>query len=88
MINLGDKVKDIVTGFEGVVTCRCEYLNGCVRVEVQLDKLKDGKPIGSLWIDTQQLIVVKAGKVNIKSVKNDDPPGGPGSIPTSFSQPD
>ena len=35
MIKLGQRVRDVVTGFEGVADCRMEWLNGCVRVQVQ-----------------------------------------------------
>ncbi len=45
MINLGDKVKDTITDFEGTAVARCVYLNGCVRIEVQPKELKDGKMI-------------------------------------------
>jgi len=31
MIRLGNKVRDKVSGIEGIVTGRCEYLNGCVQ---------------------------------------------------------
>ena len=43
-LNLGDKAKDKVTGFTGIVTARTVFLNGCVRCGVQSDKLKDGLP--------------------------------------------
>lgn len=59
MINLGDKVMDVITGFTGVATARIEYINGCVRYEVQPDKLKDGKPIEAIWVDSQQLKIVQ-----------------------------
>ena len=35
MAQLGDKVKDTITGFTGVVTGRSEWLFGCVRCAVQ-----------------------------------------------------
>lgn len=28
-LELGLEVKDIVTGFRGIITGRCEYLTGC-----------------------------------------------------------
>lgn len=52
-INLGDKVRDKVTGYEGTLTARCEYLTGVPRFEVScLDK--DGKVVGS-WFDGDRL---------------------------------
>ena len=34
MINLGDEVKDRVTGFIGIAVSRTNYLNGCDRIDV------------------------------------------------------
>lgn len=66
MINLGDKVKDKVTGFAGIAIARTEWLNGCIRVTVQPDKLTDGKVAASETIDEPQLVVVKIGQVKVK----------------------
>lgn len=63
-IQLGDKVKDMVTGFEGICVARTQWLNGCVRVMVQSDKLdKDGKPQDAQAFDEPQMVITKAGKV-------------------------
>lgn len=62
-MNLGDKVKDQVTGFTGIVIARTTFLHGCVRCGVQSDKLKDGKPMESQWIDEPQLTLVAAAAV-------------------------
>lgn len=79
MINLGDKVKDVVTGFEGVAVAKIEYLNGCRRYEIKPDKLKDGKTIDSEWIDIQQLKVVEE---NIFSKQKNTGSGGSGNTPS------
>lgn len=65
MINLGDKVRDKITGFTGVVTGMTTWLNGCVRVGVQGITLKDGTPTVVEWIDDVQLQVVEAGVAEI-----------------------
>jgi hypothetical protein len=62
-IALGDKVKDRVTGFVGIVVAQTKYLNGCVRCGVQSDKLKDGLPTDSQWFDAPQLTLVKKNVV-------------------------
>lgn len=59
MIELGDKVRDKVTGYEGIATSKTEFLNGCIQVEVT-PKIKRGsnpKPedIVGMGIDIQQL---------------------------------
>lgn len=55
MITLGTKVKDRITGFEGIATSRTEFLYGCVRVYVEPESLHDGKPIEGQYFDEQRL---------------------------------
>lgn len=56
MINLGDEVKDKITGFRGIVIAICKYLNGCISVLVQPKKLtKDGTVPEPYWVDEQRL---------------------------------
>lgn len=61
---LGDRVKDLVSGFEGICTGRLEYLNGCVQYQVTPKRdTKTGKMIDGYYIDDFQLKLVKAGAV-------------------------
>lgn len=57
-IVLGDRVRDSITGFEGVAVARTDWLHGCVRYGVQSAELKDGKPIEPQWFDEPQLVKV------------------------------
>lgn len=58
MINLGDKVRDKVSGLEGTVVSKVEYLNGCVQYGVQ-PKFKKGATELPTWnIDSTQLEIV------------------------------
>jgi len=85
LIKLGDKVKDIITDFEGIAVARCVYLNGCVRCEIQPKGLdKNGKMIDAVWIDESQLIVLKETESQEKKEKGT---GGPGSIPSKINIP-
>ena len=59
-MKLGDKVKDKITGFSGTVVAKHEYLNGCVRLTVQPNTLKNGKPIEPETFDVEQMTLVKA----------------------------
>ena len=64
-IKLGQKVRDVVTGFVGIADCRMEWLNGCVRVSVQPVARTDKKD-GTQYVqdaksfDEEQLEVVVA----------------------------
>ena len=72
MVKLSDKVKDTITGFEGIVVARTEWLNGCVRCCIQSQELKDGKILDTVTIDEGQLEIVESG--NRESVEKT--PGG------------
>lgn len=73
-IELGDEVKDVITGFTGIVVCSSEWLNKCVRVQVQSRSLdKDGKVGHTEHFDIEQVELVKKSVVNI----NKEYTGGP-----------
>jgi FAD synthase len=67
-IKLGMKVRDKVSGFEGIAITRVEFLNGCVQIGVKPKINKDGKMEEAHHIDIQQLEVVGTG-VNTKPQK-------------------
>ena len=59
-IQLGDRVKDKITGLKGVVICKASWLYGCERITVQPEAYnKDGKPMDSFCIDEAQAELVK-----------------------------
>ena len=57
--NLGDKVTDSISGRSGIVIGRTEWLYGCVRLTVQPQEHKDGKPVDPFVVDEPQVSVVK-----------------------------
>jgi len=59
-VNLGDKVKCSITGFQGIAMAAHEYLHGCRRITVQPPVDKDGKVPESQTFDEPQLVVVKS----------------------------
>ena len=83
MINLGEKVRDRITKFVGIVVGRAVYLNGCVRLQVQSQKLKDGRPMDGDWIDEGQLEKVSAPFLTRLKAAT----GGPRDSPRGFSDP-
>ena len=62
MIELGRKVKDKITGFEGTVTGFVVYISGCNQALI-IPPAKDGKMGDGCWIDEQRLEYVDASKV-------------------------
>jgi hypothetical protein len=66
-IKLGEKYRDQVSGWEGTVTCRYSYMNGCVRYEVSA-RDKDGKPEAFVF-DEQQLVPVDEPPVDVPAPK-------------------
>jgi len=57
-VTLGSTVKDMITGFEGIVMSRAEYAYGCVRIMVEAKGMKDGKPLEPMWMDEQRAKVL------------------------------
>ena len=59
-IQLGDRVKDPVSGAVGIAVSTTVYLHGCIRIGVQPEKTdKDGKLRDPQYFDQSQLVVVK-----------------------------
>jgi hypothetical protein len=69
-INLGDKVRDKITGFEGIVTGHCSYISGCdqISVQPQMKKGDTDRPTG-MWIDIDCCEVIEAEAVPVASVR-------------------
>ncbi len=64
MVNLGDKVKDRINGFEGIVTGLAYYLYGCRQVYVAPTSLAEhGKWPDGQWIDEDRVAVVAPDEV-------------------------
>lgn len=77
-IKLGDKVRDIYTGFKGIAMARTSWLHGCDRIGIEPDRLdKDGKTIEYQWFDEQRVEKVKAQKIKISKDTDTIAPGGP-----------
>lgn len=74
MIKLGDRARDTITGFEGIVVAETMWIHGCRRLTVQPEKLtKDGELPKVETFDENQLTPVEA-KVHTDSAHGT---GGP-----------
>jgi len=74
-VNLGDEVKDSVSGFKGIAVAKHTYLQGCDRVSVQPSIDKEGKLPEAQTFDEPQLETIKQAKVKRQASSID--PGGP-----------
>lgn len=74
MIKLGQKARDKVTGFEGVLTGKAQYLYGCNQYCI-VPPAKDGKVEESHWFDEGRIEFVDQG-IRPEEVQAEKP-GGP-----------
>lgn len=78
MVELGDRVKDRITGLKGIAVGITNYLYGCKRVAVQPETEKDGKPADTFFVDEPQLEIMKKGALPGYTVQaEEDRPHGP-----------
>lgn len=57
-IKLGVTAKDKITGFQGVVTGRCEYISGCDQALLIPKVDEKGSHRDGHWFDVQRLEVI------------------------------
>ncbi len=74
---MGKRVRDKVTGLEGVVTGKATYITGCDQVCVQPKVDKDGKYTEGRWIDITRVEVVDEQL----AMANETPDSGPDIAP-------
>jgi hypothetical protein len=99
MIELGDRVRDRITGYQGIVIGITDWLYGCRRPFVQPESLdKDGSIVKSESFDEDQLEIVAKGIVkrtvnaSLPSMQEATTPvqprtGGPAPAPTQHTSP-
>jgi hypothetical protein len=79
IIELGDQVKDKVTGFTGIAVGEIRWIYGCKRYVVQPKATKDGKLEEGHNFDEPSLEIIK--KHAIKLNPEEPETGGPVTIP-------
>jgi len=57
-VQLGDRVKDKISGLKGIVIGVTEWPYGCRRITVQPEEAKDGRPADAFTVDDPQCDVV------------------------------
>lgn len=81
--DLGDKVRDRVSGFEGIVCIRMEHLNGCRQYGIYPPVDKDGKIPDAHYIDGEQLELVDNGLNETAPIKRKATGGAMTKAPSS-----
>lgn len=56
---LGDRARDMITGCEGIITRRTQWLNNCNTYGLQSSELKDGAPQDPYNLDEPQIELVE-----------------------------
>jgi hypothetical protein len=75
--DLGQTLKDTITGYEGVVYSRSQWWNGCNTYGIKSRELKDGKPMDSVHFDEPQLKLVLEKHLMNPEATPSKKPGGP-----------
>ena len=75
-VKLGQKAKDQITGFEGRITGRCQYLTGCNQALLVPPIKLDGDLIGGQWFDEDRLIITESQELKLQITADgpDSPP--------------
>lgn len=72
---MGIILKDVITGFTGVVMARSQYYTGCTHYGLCPTKLtKDGKEPDWLWLDETRLVETKSKPIVL--FKREQPTSG------------
>jgi len=60
-LELGDKARDTLSGFEGIVTGIADYLTGCRQASIQAPLKSDGTLGDHHWFDVTRLLATGGG---------------------------
>ncbi|HPR92276.1 MAG TPA: hypothetical protein PLR64_03430 [Candidatus Dojkabacteria bacterium] len=79
-MQLGKTGKDKITGLEGIIIGRCEYLYGCTQYCL-LPKATDNKAPDGTWYDEGRIEIIDDGikKEEVKGKRDGGPSCGPAS---------
>lgn len=61
IFELGEQAEDKITGFEGIITGRCEHITGCNTYGLKPKIDKDGKVCDAEWVDEGMIMIIGKG---------------------------
>jgi len=77
-IELGDRVRDRISGLVGIATAVTHYIYGCTRWTLTPEICKEGAPAEVQWFDEPQLEVVERGIIKPLQLRTvETGPAGP-----------
>jgi len=74
-VHLGDLARDVITGYQGIITGECRYLTGCEQVLISPPVGEDGKLRDGHWFDADRIEVIAAGSVRLGNAAAELPEG-------------
>ena len=84
IIEMGSKVRDKLSGIEGVIIGRLQWIYGCNRYFVQPFGSKDGEPFKNFNVDENQIEVIETPNPVLfadphanRKLSEESAPGGP-----------
>lgn len=78
VFELGETLRDKVSGFKGICTGRADYLTGCRQYKLQPKGLnKEKLPWNTEWFDEEQLSVLPDEIVSFKAMPSSGPCNAP-----------
>jgi len=82
---LGQKARDIVTGIEGIIVGRSEWITGCTTYGI-VPKAEDGKRKDAEWFDEMRLELIDSESIFDKRKEQPDrTTGGLQPVPKQYS---
>ena len=76
----GQKAKDIITGFTGIITARADYITGCNQYSLA-SEAQDNKPADYQWFDENRVEIVEETDI-LKRIEGEPVKGGPQNHPS------
>lgn len=67
---LGVKLRDRITGFEGRATASCAYITGCDQYLIQPQTKEDGSWVDARWFDDNRLELVDSTAVTLETLED------------------
>lgn len=76
-IELGDEVRDTLSGVTGIAIGRTTWITGCDNIQIRPQGMHDGRPIDTFAADEPIVEIVEKAKVKVQVAQTPRDRGGP-----------